>query len=60
MKIFKCDKCNKEFPQAIEEEKVKDIHGVWTIYDLCAPCKNDLNDAKETTRKDFVKTKKIK
>ncbi|MCK9370359.1 hypothetical protein M0R04_10665 [Candidatus Dojkabacteria bacterium] len=54
-KRFICDKCSKEFPQAIEEEKIKDIHGVWKVYDLCAPCKNSLEEKKEKARKDFVK-----
>jgi hypothetical protein len=54
-KIFICDNCGKEFPQAIEEEKVLDEHGVWHVYDLCAPCKNGLNEGKQTAVKDFVK-----
>lgn len=54
-KQFICDRCGDIFPQAIEEEKVKDIHGNWTVYDLCAPCKNKLEVGKEKVRKEFIK-----
>jgi len=54
MKTFTCDQCGKEFPQAIEEEKYKDIHGNWYVFDLCAPCRNKyVNDIKEKPKKDF-------
>jgi hypothetical protein len=56
MKKFICDSCKSEFPQAIEEERVMDDHGVWHIYDLCAPCKNGLNDDHKKTTNDFIKT----
>lgn len=54
-KIFICDKCKKEFPQAIEEIQYKDEHAVWHVKDLCAPCKNKLEDNKKKLDKDFVK-----
>ena len=56
-KIYKCDKCSKEFPQAIEEIQYKDEHAVWHVLDLCAPCKNEMEVKREKVRKDFVKIK---
>ena len=52
MKLFTCDKCGKEFPQAIEEEFYKDEHGVNHVLDFCAPCKNNLESKKEKLKKD--------
>ena len=46
MKTFTCDKCGATFPQAIEEEKYKDEHDVWHVFDLCAPCRKKLAEDK--------------
>ena len=54
MKKFTCDKCGAEFPQAIEEEKYKDEHGVWYVFDLCAPCRGKLKTDREKQNKDFL------
>jgi hypothetical protein len=54
-KQFICDKCGDKFPFPIEEEKVKDIHGVWTVYDFCAQCKNKLEKNQSNAREEFIK-----
>ena len=55
-KHYICDKCGKEFPQAIEEEKYKDVHGKWHVFDLCAPCKNSFKTKKDKPSKDYFET----
>lgn len=52
-KIFICDDCKKEFPQPLDEEKYKDIHGEWHVFDLCAPCRQKLEEKKEKTKKEY-------
>ena len=52
-KIFQCDSCNKKFPQPIDEEKYKDEHGNWHVFDLCAPCRGELKVKKEKPEKDY-------
>lgn len=54
-KQFICDKCGHKFPQAIEEIPYKDEHGVWHTMDLCAPCKNILEENKVKLEKEFTK-----
>jgi len=53
-KIFICDKCSKEFPQPLDEEKYKDIHGEWHVFDLCAPCRADLKVERGKPDKEFL------
>jgi len=57
MKVFKCDKCGKEFNQPLDEEIIKNEHGVITTYDLCAPCRKKLKEDKEKVHKNFFKNK---
>jgi len=52
-KRFICDKCKKEFPQPLDEEKYKDIHGEWHVFDLCAPCRKSLETKKDKPSKDY-------
>jgi len=52
-KIFVCDKCKKEFPQPLDEEKYKDEHGNWHVFDLCAPCRGELDTDKKKPEKDY-------
>lgn len=52
-KIYVCDKCGKEFPQALDEEKYKDIHGDWHVFDLCAPCRSEFDTKVKKPKKDY-------
>lgn len=54
MRIFKCDNCDREFPQAIDFEEYKDEHGVWHVIDLCAPCRGKLKVDRAKPDKDFL------
>ena len=53
MRIFKCDKCGKEFPEPLDVEQYKDEHGVLRSYDLCAPCRGKLGTERDKTHKTF-------
>lgn len=55
MKIFKCDNCGNEFPSPIEEERYKDEHGVEHIFDLCAPCRVELETERKNLHHNFFK-----
>ena len=52
-KLFICDQCGKEFPQPLDEEKYKDIHGEWHVFDLCAPCRKKLAGEKDKPVKSY-------
>ena len=54
-KLFICDKCGTEFPQPLDEEKYKDEHGNWHVFDLCAPCRADLKVVRAKPEKEFFK-----
>lgn len=61
MKQFTCDKCGSIFSQPLDEEKWKDEHGVWYIFDLCAPCRSKLVAERQKPNKAFFeKIKKEK
>jgi len=57
-KIFTCDKCGKEFPQPLDEEKYLDEHGVWHVFDLCAPCRKEHTQKKKKNEDDYFKVLK--
>ena len=61
-KIFTCDNCAKQFPQPLDEEKYRDEHGEWQTYDLCAPCRKELQLERSKPIKSFMDKikKKIK
>lgn len=52
-KIFVCDKCGTQFNSPLDEEIHADEHGVKTIYDLCAPCRQNLKATDSQTKTDF-------
>ncbi len=61
MRSFTCDKCGAVFPQPLDEEKYKDEHGEWHVYDLCAPCRTILKQERgKPDRTFFSKIKKEK
>jgi len=55
MKTFTCDKCKKEFPQPLDEEKYKDTNGNWHTFDLCAPCRGILKTDSDEPKHNFFK-----
>jgi hypothetical protein len=55
MKVFICDKCKKEFPQPLDEEKYLDEHGEWRVFDLCAPCRKGLKGEEDKSVDTFFK-----
>lgn len=55
MKHFVCDKCGKDFPQPLDEEKYKDIHGNWHVFDLCAPCRSGFSKSQKDSVDKFFK-----
>lgn len=54
MRIFICDQCKKEFPQPLDEEKYRDIHGEWYSFDLCAPCRAKLKVERRKPEDSFL------
>lgn len=53
-RLYKCDNCGREFPQAIDFVEYKDEHGVWYVIDLCAPCRGELKEKRAKPDKDFL------
>lgn len=53
-KIYGCDKCGREFPQPLDEIKYKDEHGIWHVFDLCAPCRKKLKVEREKSDKNYL------
>jgi len=54
-RLFTCDDCGTSFPEPLDQEMVKDEHGVWHTIDLCAPCLKKRKENKEKIDKDFIK-----
>jgi hypothetical protein len=52
MRIYICDRCKKEFPQPLDEEKYKQGNE-WFTLDLCAACRKELKAQKEKPIKEF-------
>jgi hypothetical protein len=53
MKIFVCDKCGTQFDSPLDEERFTDENGNSYTLDMCAPCRGDLNKAREQAHIDF-------
>jgi len=51
---YTCDKCGREFPQAIDYVEYKDEHAVWHVVDLCAPCRAELKTERAKPDKAFL------
>lgn len=52
MRIFICDECGKEFPHPLDQEKYRDKHGDWHVFDLCAPCRKNMQEEVEDKPKE--------
>ena len=49
-----CDRCGQQFGGPLDQVTIVDGNGVTTVYDLCAPCRQELKDTDIQTKQDFV------
>lgn len=48
MKVFSCDRCHKQFGGPLDT-----VEYGGKAYDLCAPCRKEIEDRKQTALDDF-------